>query len=169
VESDDEEAPGVWFDTQRVLIICCGAFVGLSELVQRRLKREDVNFNDQGFWDLIEPADFVNFGVIPELAGRLSQHIMLKALNPEEIGRILRSPGSVLQEYYSMFEQAGARLDLSEGDVLRLAGRAAVLETGARSIEFVVASVFNEALFQVAERGGGRVVLDPSASRALVL
>jgi ATP-dependent Clp protease ATP-binding subunit ClpX len=168
VESDDEEAPGLWFDTTRVLIICCGAFVGLSELVQRRLRREEVSFNDQGFWDLVEPADFVSFGVIPELAGRLSQHIMLKALNPDEIGRILRGPGSVLEEYRRMFSEAGAELVLTDGDVLRLAGRAAVLETGARSIEFVVASVFNEALYQVAELGGGRVTLDASANRAIV-
>lgn len=166
INSDAEDAPGVWFDTGKVLIICCGAFVGLSERVQRRLHREELSQQDQGFWDLVEPYDFQSFGVIPELAGRQAVHIILRALSPRDLATIIRQPGGVVDEFTRYFRAVGADLHLEEGDLQTLAGQAADLSVGARGLDFIFWSVFGETLFEASRRHGGVAYLDVSGSRA---
>lgn len=168
VNSDAEEAPGVWFDTSNVLIICCGAFVGLSERVQRRLHREELSQQDQGFWDLVEPYDFQSFGVIPELAGRQSVHILLRALSPQDLVSIIKQPGGVVDEFGAYFRAVGATLELEQGDLIALASQAAQLDVGARGLDFVFWSVFGEVLFEATQRKAGTARLDISGSRAFL-
>ncbi|MFI4977542.1 MAG: AAA family ATPase [Solirubrobacterales bacterium] len=166
IQSDAEDAPGVWFDTSKVLIICCGAFVGLSERVQKRLAREQLTQQDQGFWDLVEPYDFQSFGVIPELAGRQAVHILLRALSPKDLAVIIKRPGGIVDEFAGYFRAVGGDLELTEGDLIRLASAAAELDTGARSLDFTFWSVFGEALYEATQRHGGVAHLDESGGRA---
>jgi ATP-dependent protease Clp ATPase subunit len=166
INSDAEDAPGVWFDTSKVLIICCGAFVGLSERVQKRLKRENLTQQDQGFWDLVEPYDFQSFGVIPELAGRQAVHILLRSLSPRDLAAIINQPGGIVEEFSSYFRAVGAELHLEEGDLITLAGQASEFDVGARGLDFAFWAVFGETLYEASMRHGGIARLDVSGSRA---
>lgn len=149
--SDDEDELGTPFDTSRVLILCAGAFVGLPAMVLRRLHRDEEYTQDEGFWDLIEPSDFVRFGLIPELAGRLSTYVMLRELKEEHLADIMSAPGGVVSEYRQQFERYGCRWEVSPQGVRYLAGVALHRGTGARGVEHVLWGAFSEALFEAAQ------------------
>lgn len=148
--TDDEDELGIPFDTSRVLIICAGAFVGLPRMVLRRLHRDEEYTQDEGFWDLIEPGDFVRFGLLPELAGRLSTYVMLRPLREEHLAEIMAEKGGIVGEYRSRFEAAGCEWAVSPQGVRYLAAMALSRETGARGVEHVLWGAFSEALFEAA-------------------
>lgn len=167
-DAESDEGVGIWFDTSRVLFLCCGAFVGLRDKVAKRLGNEHLTPEDQGFWDLVEPDDFVAYGVMPELVGRLSSHVMLRSLTGRDLARIIAEPGGAVDEFRRRVEQVGGELQLGPGDLTRLGDHAAQLKTGARAIEFVLWQTFSSAIFEVARRGGGTVRLG-DGGRAVVV
>src|SRR5215472_12303902 len=91
--TDDEDKLGMPFDTTKVLIICAGAFTptpmkpGLIEQILRRTERPPEFADNEAFWPLIEQQDFIRFGVIPELAGRLARVIFLRPLRKEHLAQ----------------------------------------------------------------------------------
>jgi ATP-dependent Clp protease ATP-binding subunit ClpX len=148
--SDEEDEIGIPFDTSRVLIICAGAFVGLAQAVLRRLDRDQDFLHDEGFWELIEQRDFVRYGFIPELAGRLGIYIFLKPLRKEQLAEILKQPGSSFQEYRTRFQDFGVEWGVKDPAVSWIADQAIQKEVGARGIETVLWRIFADALFQAA-------------------
>jgi ATP-dependent protease HslVU (ClpYQ) ATPase subunit len=165
--SDDDDNIGVQMDTSRVLVICAGAFVGLMRQVARRLERD---YADEGMWDLVEPADFVRFGLLPELAGRLSTHIFTRPLKVEHLVSILKTPGGIVDEYRARFEAMGIQWSVTDealGDVARIA-----LDrlTGARGVEHVMWQRFSEALFEASNKNGHTAVTySVNAPRAVLV
>ena len=146
--SDEEDEIGLPFDTSRVLIICGGAFVGLARGVLRRLQRDEEYMHDEGFWELIEQTDFVKYGLIPELAGRLGIHIFMKPLRQEHLAEILVQPGGVIEEYRERFASHGIAWDVPDAVIGRLAGVALQKDVGARGIDNVLWHVFSDALYE---------------------
>lgn len=167
-DTEEDSGVGIWFDTSRVLFICCGAFVGLRDKVARRLGNEHLTPEDQGFWDLVEPQDFVKYGVMPELSGRLSSHIMLRSLSGRDLARIIAAPGGQVDEFKRRVAEVGGELQLTQGDLTKLGDHASQLGTGARAIEFVLWQTFSAAIFEVAQRGYGTVRLG-DGNRAVVI
>lgn len=146
--SDEEDELGLPFDTSRVLIICGGAFVGLARSVLRRLQRDDEFMHDEGFWNLIEQTDFVKYGLIPELAGRLGIHIFMKPLRQEHLAKIMSQPGGIVEEYKRRFEEHNVRWDVPQHVIGHLADIALHKDVGARGIDNVFWHVFSDALFE---------------------
>jgi ATP-dependent Clp protease ATP-binding subunit ClpX len=151
--SDNEDEIGIPFDTSKVLILCAGAFVGLADAVRRRLDREKDAVMDEGFWALIEQSDFVRYGLIPELAGRLGKMVFLRPLRKEHLAEIISQPGGPIDELRQRFEAIGCRWDVPPVAITHLADVALHKEVGARGIDAVIWQAFGEALFhaQVAE------------------
>ena len=145
--SDNEDEVGVAFDTSKVLIICAGAFVGLADRVRKRLNREPDAVHDEGFWQLIEQSDFVRFGIIPELAGRLGKMIFLRPLRKEDLDKIISQPGGLIDEMRRRFERLGCEWQVPEVAVMHLADVALHKEVGARGIDTVLWQVFSQALY----------------------
>lgn len=149
--SDNEDESGLPFDTSRILILCAGAFVGLSRQVTRRLDRptEDpqIGFLQLVDHNLIEQADFVKYGVIPELAGRLSKMIFLRPLQKEQLAEIISAPGGVIEELKARFAAVGCEWRVPDVAVMHLADVALGKEVGARGIDTVLWQAFGEALF----------------------
>jgi len=156
--TDDEDEIGLAFDTTKVLIICAGAFVGLEKIIGKRLQR-DMTTQPEA-WDQSEPADFVRYGLLPELAGRLPHHIMFKPLRPDHLAVILMEEGGLLDEYVGRFQACGVKLVYSEEGLRTLADKALQRGTGARGLEHVFSRKFSKALYQASKKGSGKVVLD---------
>jgi ATP-dependent Clp protease ATP-binding subunit ClpX len=150
--SDDQDELGVPFDTSKVLIICGGAFVGLARQVLRRLHRDEEYMHDEGFWDLIEQGDFVKYGLIPELAGRLGIHIFMRPLRTEHLAEILLQPEGLIAEYRDRFEGYGVDWDVPDSAVRHLANLALQKDVGARGVDNVLWHTFSDALFESALR-----------------
>jgi ATP-dependent Clp protease ATP-binding subunit ClpX len=139
VTATDDEV-GAPFDTHRVLIICAGAFVRLYGLVRQRLHQDAdprQQMMDDQFWESILPEDFERFGLLPELAGRLSRHIFTRPLQVEHMREILTQPGGVLDYYRRRYESAGVVWGLDEGSVTHMISVAMAHRTGARALSFV--------------------------------
>jgi ATP-dependent Clp protease ATP-binding subunit ClpX len=164
--ADKEEELGVEFDTRRVLLLCAGAFVGLSYVVERRLDREGSQYSPESWWEMVEPADFLKLRMIPELVGRLSTTIMFKPLREEHLTRILRTEGGLLDEYRARFAADGCELVVEEAGLNTVAGIALARATGARGLRHLLEKILVPALFAAATRTGpSRVVLTPTAAR----
>jgi ATP-dependent Clp protease ATP-binding subunit ClpX len=170
--SDSDEEVGIHFDTSRVLIICAGAFVGLFAQVKRRLhmdgEEKDVA-QQEGVWNQTAPEDFVKFGLLPELAGRLSRHIFTRPLRVNDLRAILSRDGGLLEEYRTRFEAYGCEWAVSEAGEIRIAQIAIERDTGARALEHVMSKKFDLALFEAAvAEVPVKVVLEPSMDKAEV-
>lgn len=164
--SDTEDEVGVLFNTSRVLILCAGAFVRLPRIVARRIEKEE---SDVTLWDQITQEDFVAYGVLPELAGRLATHIFLRPLRMEHLVDILESEGGLAVEYRRRFETLGCKWDVSRPGLQKIADLALRRETGARAVDHIMWKVFGEALFDasVADRPT-TVHFDPTMPKAVV-
>ena len=150
--SDNEDEVGISFDTSKVLILCAGAFVGLAQQVLKRQERIEENrqlaymhLAEQG---LIEQQDFVKYGVIPELAGRLSKLIFLRPLSKDDLAQIIRLPQGPIAELKERFENVNCEWQVPEEAVTHLADVALRREVGARGIDSVLWQAFSDALFQ---------------------
>lgn len=147
---DDEDELGQPFDTTRVLVICAGAFVGLLNIVRRRL--EDAELHVESAFEQIQPIDFEKFGLLPELSGRLTVHIMVGQLTAHHFAAILRSEGGLLDEYRKRFALEGCELIVEDGALLRLSEEARSRGTGARGLRHVMERTFHDALLEASRR-----------------
>jgi ATP-dependent Clp protease ATP-binding subunit ClpX len=159
--NDNDSELGVPLDTSRILIIACGAFVGLEKIVGTRMSGEtsaDSRTTTQiTAWANIEPADFIKFGMMPQLAGRMSTYVMMKPLNEANLLGIV---DVTMDEYRARFDALDVHLAVMPSAKAEIARAALKLRVGARSIRFVLERVFAEALFEAGMGRTGHIDLD---------
>lgn len=150
--SDNEDEAGLQFDTSKVLILCAGAFVGLAQQVFKRMERIEENkelaYMQLAERGLIEQQDFVRYGVIPELAGRLSKMIFLRPLSKDDLAHIIRLPGGLVDELKERFADADCEWQVPEEAITHMADVALRKDVGARGIDSVLWHAFSDALFK---------------------
>ena len=137
--------PGVPFDTTNVLFICGGAFVGLEDIIAKRLGRGGFGFGQMsenrqvaadGLLRQVKPEDLEAFGLIPEIIGRLPVIAPLDALGVDDLARILQSTkGSLIQQFRKLVRFHGADLVFTDAAVKEIARIALERGTGARGFE----------------------------------
>jgi ATP-dependent Clp protease ATP-binding subunit ClpX len=142
------------FDTTNVLFICGGAFVGLDEIVSRRLGRVGFGFDrtvreeTKNPLHHVLPEDLEGFGLIPELLGRLPVIVSLDDLSIDDLARILTEPkDSLLDQYRKLLAYHGADLEFTDGAIREIARIAHERGTGARGLRAVVERVLEPVLF----------------------
>ena len=179
--------PGIPLDTTNVLFICGGAFVGLEDIIAKRLGRGGFGFGQlsenrqvaaDGLLRQVKPEDLEAFGLIPEIIGRLPVIAPLDALGIEDLARILQTPkNSLVQQYRKLVRFHGADLVFTDAAVREIARIALERGTGARGLRSVVEEVLEGVLFEVEAgvryvvtektvRGGEPVKQSMSQSRA---
>ena len=171
VTATDEEI-GVPFDTSKVLIICAGAFVGLYRQVRIRLHEDsDARIEmDENFWNSIVPEDFERYGLLPELAGRLSRHIFTRNLQPHHLLDILTRPAGPLAYYRNYYESLGVTWDIGSDGINYLVQEASHHKTGARALDHVAHKMLGgELLYEAATADMAMAVrLKPNDHRARI-
>lgn len=157
------------FDTTNVLFICGGSFIGLDEIVARRVGKKRMGFGaDRGNTsddrinqknDLlaqVTPDDLIEFGIIPELCGRLPVTAALEELSEEAMVSILTEPKSaLLKQYQKLFRYDGCRLEFTEGAKVAVARKALKAETGARALRSVLEALMLDIQFNLVKNGPG--------------
>ena len=123
--------PGVPFDTTNVLFICGGAFVGLEEIIAKRLGKNGFGFDQMsenrqvaadGLLRHVKPEDLEQFGLIPEIIGRLPVIAPLDALGIEDLARILQTPkGSLIQQFRKLVRFHNADLMFTDAAIKEIA------------------------------------------------
>ncbi|MEX2531181.1 MAG: ATP-dependent Clp protease ATP-binding subunit ClpX [Gemmatimonadota bacterium] len=166
----------IQIDTRNILFICGGAFDGLEKIVESRIGRRRIGFDeegeepteakqDQNMLIQAEPEDLQRFGLIPELVGRLPVMVNLDELDEDALVRILQEPKNALVKQYSkMFELEGIGLTFDPEAIRAIARKALDRGTGARGLRAVIESVMRDVMYDTPSRDDVREVVITSES-----
>ncbi len=167
----------IQFDTSNILFICAGTFVGLEDLIRKRLGRKSIGFaSEQSIDDptddkayvitQVTHQDILEFGMIPELIGRLPIITPLIPLDTAMLVRVLTEPKNALvRQYQHFFGIEDAELGFTDGALQVLARKAISRETGARALRSVMEELMLDLMYDLPEIGGegAKYVIDESA------
>ena len=155
-------------NTTDILFICGGTFVGLEEIIGKRLGRKMIGFGrgDEKAQDRelerdelvaqVTPEDLERYGMIPELIGRLPVIATLNQLSEADLARILTEPKDALTKQYEvLFHYDGAKLKFTDGAIREIARRAKARGTGARALRSIMESLMLEIMYELPDRQPG--------------
>jgi ATP-dependent Clp protease ATP-binding subunit ClpX len=159
----------IQMDTSNILFICGGAFVGLEEVIRRRVGKRRIGFASEA--STISPEteaaeilaqvtteDVIEYGMIPELVGRLPVVTPLMPLDLETMVMILTQPrNALIKQYEYMFQLENAKLEFTEGALEAIAKKAMARKTGARGLRAVMEELMLELLYDLPDLGGDNV------------
>jgi ATP-dependent Clp protease ATP-binding subunit ClpX len=156
----------IQMDTSNILFICGGTFVGLEDIVRKRLGRRTMGFgqptsfrSDADEAELLAQAtsdDVLQFGLIPELVGRLPVVTPLTPLDGEGLVRVLTEPkNALIKQYQSLFEMENCKLEFTDEALLAIAKRAMDKGTGARGLRTVVEESMLDIMYELPDQGEG--------------
>jgi ATP-dependent Clp protease ATP-binding subunit ClpX len=177
-------------DTKNILFICGGAFDGLEKIIERRLDQKTIGFGAQiktaadrdteDVFKQVQPHDLLKFGIIPELVGRLPVITSLKALDREQLVRILTEPKNALvKQYQKLMEYDNVELTFTPEALEAAADKAVERKIGARGLRAVLEETMTPVMYEVpsdqtisavtitaeAIRGEGQPVLERQEDR----
>ncbi len=158
----------VQIDTSNILFICGGAFDGLTDIIKRRLGGNVLGFGQEKrskrdeaqLLDYVEPDDLVQYGLIPELIGRLHMVATLNQLNRGDVVRILTEPKNALvKQYKKLFALDGVELTFEKEALEAIADLAIKRKTGARGLRSIMEEIMVDIMFELPEYKGYEVVI----------
>ena len=157
-------------NTENILFICGGAFVGLDSIIESRVAQHPMGFgadvrqsgekNLEELYQQIQPDDLVKFGLIPELIGRLPITVTLNNLTKDDIKRIITEPkNAIIRQYMAMLKLDDAELEFTEGALDAVAEQAIKHKTGARGIRAIVESFMTDVMYKLPSLKGHKKVI----------
>ncbi|GAA4374482.1 ATP-dependent Clp protease ATP-binding subunit ClpX [Hymenobacter koreensis] len=146
-------------NTENILFICGGAFVGIERIIKSRLNTKPLGFaktlledkvDTNNFLRYITAQDLKQFGLIPELIGRLPVLTHLNPLDKETLRLILTEPkNSILKQYNRLFEMEGIELSFSDAALDYIVDKADEYRLGARGLRSICESIMTDAMFDM--------------------
>jgi ATP-dependent Clp protease ATP-binding subunit ClpX len=163
-------------NTEKILFVCGGAFVGLDKIINRRLGHRILGFQTGeeapkkvSVEDVLrhtEPEDLLSFGMIPEFIGRLPIVTALDALSEEELMVILTEPrNAMVKQYTKLLAMEGVNLVVTKDALRALAQQAATKGTGARALRSMFEKIMLDVMYDVPSRED---IADVVINRAVV-
>ncbi len=159
----------IQLDTTHILFICGGTFVGLEDIIGKRLGKRMIGFHTEAEGEIaaerkkgellkkVTPDDLIEYGMIPEFIGRLPVVASLEPLTEEAMIQILTAPkNALIKQYQKLFSIEGCELEFTEDALKLIAQRALKRDTGARALRSVMEEVMGDLMYQlpdVQERG----------------
>ncbi|MSR43765.1 MAG: ATP-dependent Clp protease ATP-binding subunit ClpX [Phycisphaerales bacterium] len=171
----------IQLDTTHILFICGGSFVGIEDIVRRRIGKRRIGFSidgtnqltkaedDSAMLSQIQPEDLLEFGLIPELIGRLPVACALLPLNRAAMIQILTEPKNALvKQYQHLFSLENTSLEFTDGALEAIADRAMARDTGARGLRAVVDELMTDLMYQLPDLDNTNTVyrIDEASVRA---
>lgn len=163
----------IQINTENILFICGGAFVGLEKIIENRLKDRKIGFGaEESFGEKasldnplheVQPEDLLKFGMIPEFVGRIPIVCALDPLTEDDLVSILTDTrNSLVKQYQKLFAMEGVELTFTP-EALRLIARQAIEKgTGARGLRTIMERMMTELMFEIPSRRSmvKKVVID---------
>ncbi|MDC3015055.1 ATP-dependent Clp protease ATP-binding subunit ClpX [bacterium] len=150
-------------DTSNILFICGGAFSGLGEIINYRLKGTAIGFNSK--LDLepkktvgaslknLENQDLLKFGMIPEFIGRLPVITTLSELDEDMLIQIMTQPkNAIVKQYESLMKMDGVKLEIKEDALKEIAKLAVSQNTGARGLRSIIEDSLMDVMYNVPDQ-----------------
>ena len=168
----------IQIDTTNILFICGGTFVGLEDIIAKRMGKRTIGFGAAEVEDphkaragkLLGQActdDVIEYGMIPELVGRLPVVSALAPLEEDDLARILVEPkNSLVKQYQKFFQMENAELEFTPEALREIARIAKAKDTGARGLRSVVEESMFEVMYELPDlQPGQKYVLTPAVVR----
>lgn len=152
-------------NTNNILFICGGAFVGLDKIIEKRLDTSSMGFgkniidsqekNLEYLYKNVLPDDLIKFGLIPEFIGRLPIHVGLNNLDVNDLERILTEPkNSILRQYIASMKLDGVDLVFTPDAIHEIAQTAFNQKTGARGLRSIVEEIMMNLMYDTPSASG---------------
>ncbi len=156
----------IQMDTSNILFICGGTFAGLDDIVGKRLGKRSIGFgteravhDDLELGELLQEAtgeDILQFGLIPELIGRLPVLTALSPLDTETLIQVLCEPKNALvKQYQALFSMENSELRFTDAALQAIAERAMEKDMGARALRSIVEEVMLDIMFELPDQPAG--------------
>ena len=159
-------------NTTNILFIVSGSFNGLTDIIAKRLGRGSLGFHaDQKTDDTNEllrqviEEDLIEFGIIPELIGRLPVIVTLDDLSEDQMMEIITQPkNAIVKQYQRMVELAkdGSSLSFTETALRQIVKKAIEKGTGARALRSIFEKFMIDIMFQIPEQSVANYLVDES-------
>jgi ATP-dependent Clp protease ATP-binding subunit ClpX len=154
----------IQMDTTQILFICGGTFIGLENIIKKRLGKKMIGFGSElsqrtdekteysSIVRQVIPEDIIEFGMIPEMVGRLPVIATLSALDEGALIDILTKPKNALVRQYQKFiEMENAELEFSDDALTALARKALKRDTGARALRAIAEELMVDLMYRLPE------------------
>lgn len=153
----------VQVDTSNILFIVGGAFVGLEDIIRRRVGEKKLGFGarpgnatsrkaaeKKALLSQVQPEDLLKFGLIPEFIGRLPMVAALEDLDEAALVKILIEPrNAVTKQYKKLMELENVQLRFTDGALSAIAREAITRKAGARGLRAILESLMLEVMFDI--------------------
>ena len=161
----------IQMDTSQILFLCGGTFVGLEDIIKKRLGKKMIGFGTEGqtseemgkaeILRQVQPEDLVEFGMIPEFIGRLPLISTLEPLNVDVLINILTEPkNAITKQYHRFFRLEGSEVEFTQGALREISRRALKRDTGARALRAVCEEIMLDVMYHLPDNPGGKYVID---------
>lgn len=166
---EDQEI--VRINTKDILFICGGAFVGLEDIIRRRLGKRETGFgtdwslqdtSDEDILTLVTPDDLAEYGLLPEFIGRMPVVSTLSPLTVDDLVSILTTPVNALtKQFQKMFAVDQVDLSFTDEALRSIAKKSLSRGTGARGLRSIMENLLQETMFRIPDRTDVcRVIVD---------
>jgi len=146
-------------NTQNILFIAGGAFDGIERIISKRLNMQvvgyknssEINTNDsKNLLSYISPMDLKDFGLIPEIIGRLPVLTHMNNLDKKALRSILTDPkNAIIKQYKKLFEMDDIQISFSDDGLDYIVNKALEYNLGARGLRSICEIVLNDAMFEM--------------------
>jgi ATP-dependent Clp protease ATP-binding subunit ClpX len=163
----------IQMDTSQILFICGGTFVGLENIIKKRIGKKMIGFATEQASDKdakaeyshvleqVIPEDIIEYGMIPEMVGRLPVITTLSALDTDALVAILTEPkNALIKQYGKFFEMEDCELEFTDDALRALAKKALKRDTGARALRAITEEMMIDVMYRLPEepKGGKYIV-----------
>ncbi len=172
----------IQIDTTNILFICGGAFVGLEEIIKKRVGKRTIGFlsetkkmDEENVLSQVEPEDLIKYGMIPEFVGRFPVVATLNQLDEESLVEILTKPKNALvKQYQKLFSIDGVKLTFTDDALRAIAKKSIERKTGARALRSILEDIMLDVMYLIPSEKGineciiNEDVVDKKASPILI-
>ena len=157
-------------NTENILFICAGAFVGVDDIIKRRIGKGVIGFENESLararqshsiMPAVEPEDLIKFGLIPEFVGRLPMVAVLDSLSEDDLVHILTEPkNAMIRQYQKLLRMENVELVFTPPALRELARVAILRKTGARGLRSLLENLMLDVMYEAPRRKkAGRYVI----------
>ncbi len=150
----------IQIDTTNILFLCGGAFVGLEDIISRRMTEKTMGFGakittkkekrSSVLLQKVHPEDLIKYGMIPEFVGRLPVVATLTELDQGALVEILREPkNSLVKQYQTMLEFENVQLRFTDDAIEAIAEEALARNVGARGLKIIIEDLMLDVMYQI--------------------
>jgi ATP-dependent Clp protease ATP-binding subunit ClpX len=150
----------IQIDTTNILFLCGGAFVGLEDLISRRMTEKTMGFGakittkkekrSSVLLQKVHPEDLIKYGMIPEFVGRLPVVATLTELDQSALVEILKEPkNSLVKQYQTMLEFENVQLRFTDDSIEAIAEEALARNVGARGLKIIIEDLMLDVMYQI--------------------